>query len=140
MKATDAKPTKNFLILAGLGFGTTAVLLIAGFVPTQRLGGSDAVVAMLVGCAVSLFGSLLGSLPILSAQQTTPQSLLQGQLLAMLVRMMVVLVVALSVTLSGWFDRVALLVWVALSYMALLIPETMWIVRRIRAVSINESR
>lgn len=139
MKETGSQPAKNFLILSALGVGTIALLLALGFVPTQRLGGSGAVQAMLIGCAVSLFGSLIGTIPMLASQRSTPQMLLQGQLFAMLTRMVIVMAAALSIALGGWFDRAALLIWVAISYMALLVPETIWVVRQIRALPTNES-
>ena len=42
---------------------------------------------------------------------------------------LVVLILALSAALSGWFEQAPLLVWVALSYLVLLVVDTMYAVR-----------
>ena len=114
------------LVLAGV---VTAAMVAIGYVPTKRVGGSEAVPAMLAGCAISLFGSLTGAVPIAVAWRGGGRNVLKTVLLAMVLRFLVVLVLALSAALSGWFDRAPLLVWVAISYVLLLSVDTAYAVR-----------
>lgn len=102
-----------------------AVLAALGYVPTRRLGGEGAVAAMWAGCAVGAVASLMGLLPFVFGRGvSSPAGRFQAMLLAMAVRFGVVLVLGLVAALSGWFERGPLLLWIAISYVALLAVET----------------
>ncbi|HVS00002.1 MAG TPA: hypothetical protein VMW27_25475 [Thermoanaerobaculia bacterium] len=102
-----------------------AILAGLGYVPTRHLGGMGAVSAMFAGCAIGAVASLAGLLPfVVGRGAATPAGRLQAMLLAMAVRFGVVLVLGLAASLSGWFERGPLLLWIAISYVALLAVET----------------
>ena len=104
--------------------GVTAVAVLLGWLPTRRLGGEEAIPAMLAGCAVSLLASALGGVPIALARGTAEAARMKALLMAMALRFGAVVVLALAAVLSGLFHRVPLLLWVALSYAAQLVVET----------------
>ncbi len=109
--------------------GLTAAVLVAGYWPTVRLAGSEAVGGMLAGCGISLVASWIGAIPIALARREAGVETAQAILLSTGLRFAVVLVLALSVALSGWFARPALLTWVAISYVVLLPADTLYAVR-----------
>ena len=125
----------RFLALAVV---VTTVMIGIGYFPTKRWGGSEAVAAMLAGCAISLAASVVGSFPIIAACRGPAVLLAQAALLSTALRLMVVLVLALSAALSDWFDRVPLLVWVAISYLFLLIADTVYAVHFVGAADRSE--
>lgn len=106
--------------------GVTVVAVLLGWLPTRRLGGEEAIPAMLAGCAVSLLASALGGVPIALARRagSTPQARMQSLLMAMGVRFAAVVVLAVAAVLSGLFLRVPLLLWVAIGYAVQLVVET----------------
>lgn len=106
--------------------GVTVVAVLLGWLPTRRLGGEEAIPAMLAGCAVSLLASALGGVPIALARRagSTPQARMQSLLMAMGVRFAAVVVLAVAAVLSGLFLRIPLLLWVAISYAVQLVVET----------------
>jgi hypothetical protein len=116
-----------FLVCVVAVVGALAAL---GYVPTRRLGGEEAVAAMWAGCAVGAVASLVGLLPFVFGRGvSTPAGRFQAMLLAMAVRFGVVLVLGLVAALSGWFEHGPLLLWIAISYVALLAVETRFALR-----------
>ena len=107
----------------------TAGMITAGYVPTKRIGGPEAVSAMFAGCAVSVISSAIGMMPLAFAGRGSPRVAVRAVLVSMALRFVAVLVLALSVGLSGWFARAPLLVWVAISYVMLLVVDTVHAVR-----------
>jgi hypothetical protein len=100
-----------------------AVLAALGYLPTRRLGGDSAVAAMLAGCGIGWIAGALGAWPLLRNPAATPTERLQGLLLAMGLRALTALGLGLVAALSGLFEVRALLLWIALSYAALLALE-----------------
>jgi hypothetical protein len=108
-----------------------AALAAVGYFPTRRWGseaGVDAVAAMLAGCAVSLLAAVVGALP-LAVASPTPQARAQARLLGMALRFMAALGAGLAVAVAGEFAAAPLLVWLAISYVALLAVEVGLVVR-----------
>jgi hypothetical protein len=101
----------------------TAALALVGWVPTRRLGGEDAVPAMLAGCAVGILASALGGVPI-ALVRGGPAERMQALLLSMAIRLGAVVILAVAAVLSGWFLRAPLLLWVAISYVVQLVVDT----------------
>ena len=116
----------GYLRFLAWAVAVAAVLVVLGWVPTRRLGGESAVPAMFAGCVVVILASALGAVPIAlaggarggSAQRT------QAVLLSMAVRLGAVVLLAVAAVLSGWFPRKPLLLWVAISYVAMLVVDT----------------
>ena len=129
MTGSGTTATGRFARFALVAAGVTIVTAALGYVPTRRLGGQEALPGMAAGCAISLIASLVGALPLVLR---TPGDAAGGPLAALMatgIRFLVVLILALSAALCGWFDRPALLIWVAISYLLLLVADTTFAVR-----------
>ena len=129
MMPTHSPTVHEGLRFIAMALAVTVALILIGWIPTTRLAGLGARPAMVAGCAISLLGSAVGVVPIVLALRGPVRSVPQAILLSTLLRFLVVLVLALSAALSGWFDRVPLLIWVAISYLFLLMTDTIFAVR-----------
>lgn len=116
-----------------VAWALAAVVLVAalGFVPTRRLGGEGALAAMLAGCAVGWAASALGGIPVALGRGRTvaPAGRLQAMLASMGLRFGVVLALGAAAAFSGWFGLKPLLIWIAISYVALLAVDTWYAVK-----------
>ncbi len=117
------------LRLAALVVVCAVILMAVGYVPTRRVGGADALPAMIAGCSISALGSLVGVIPILRAAGRPARVMPNAVLLATALRLAVVALLAVAVVLSGWFERGPLLLWVAISYVVFLFVDTAYAVR-----------
>ena len=95
-------------------------LCAIGWVPTQRLAGSAAIVAMVAGNAISLLAAALAGGLLIAVGAATAEARMQRGFLAMVVRLTVVVVLGAAAVFSGEFARAPLLLWIALAYVALL--------------------
>lgn len=107
----------RFVGLAGL---SAALLAGVGYLPTRRLGGDAALLAMLAGIAISLAGASLAAWPLVAIRRIEPMARLQAAMLAMAVRLLAVIALGAAAALSGAVARAPLLFWMAASYVALL--------------------
>lgn len=117
----------RFLLWAVM-IGVALVLL--GYAPTRRLGGEDAIPAMIAGCVIGILASAVGAMPVALARRrkaATPP--LQGMLVSMALRFATVLALGLSAGLSGWFEIRPLLLWIGLGYVAQLAVDVRYVVR-----------
>lgn len=113
----------GYLRFLGWVIAVTAALALVGWVPTRRLGGEEAVPAMLAGCAVGILASALGGVPI-ALVRGGQAARTQALLLSMAIRLGAVVILAVAAVLSGWFPRAPLLLWVAISYVVQLVVDT----------------
>ena len=95
-------------------------LCAVGWLPTRRLAGAEAVVAMAAGCAISLLAAALAGCLLIVVGAETPEARMQRGFLAMVVRLAVVVVLGAAAALSGEISRQPLLFWIGTAYVALL--------------------
>jgi hypothetical protein len=119
-RAMAASPSLRYARFLGLAVLIVAGLCLVGLVPTRRLAGDGAILAMVAGCIISLVSAALAGWLITAVGADTPNARLQRSFLAMMVRLAVVVVLGVAAALSGTFERTALLVWIAIAYVALL--------------------
>ena len=119
----------RFLVLILAAAGVVAAL---GYLPTRRLAGTEGVVAMLGGCAVTMIASMIGAVSIAVAARRPSGVTPQVIMVATSVRLVVVLVLGGAAVLSGLFERGPLLIWVALSYLAQLAVDTWLAVKALK--------
>ena len=124
---------RKYLCLAAAGVATALALALLGYFPTARLAGSEALAGMFVGIGVSLVAGLLGAVPVGLTAVRTPEKTPQAVLLSTALRLVVVLALTASVILSGWFDRIVVGVWVGISYLAMLVVDTVFAVHVVGA-------
>ncbi len=119
------------------GAGILGILMLLGYLPTVRLAGEGAVAAMLAGCTVSVLASLAGAVPIWLATSRPgdrpAQELLPAMLGSIVLRIAAALVLAVAAVLSGWFVTKPMLVWVAISYIGLLVVDVRFAVAHLGA-------
>jgi len=110
------------------------VVLVVGYLPTRSLGGEEAISAMVAGCLISVFASLVGGIPVALARRDSLGGI-QSILASFALRFIVVLAAALAVALSGYFERGPLLVWVGISYLACLVVDTRYALAAVRRLT-----
>lgn len=123
------KPLREFAMLAGGGLIAAILLLAVGWVPTERLAGPEGMKAMFAGIGTSLAASLAGAVLICSARSTTPQARQVSMLAAMGLRMGLTLAVFAVLALMRVLPGRPLVVWTGVSYLVLLLVETIGVVR-----------
>jgi len=117
---------RSFLLLS---VGTGLALVLVGFLPTRRLAGEAGLAAMGVGCGVSLLASWLGALPIVMASRGDAKALGSAVIGAMAIRFFVVLLGTLVLVLGTELARAPFLLWVGISYVVLLVVDTLFAVQ-----------
>ena len=136
--ARPATATKSYLRFLAWAAAVTAAVGAIGWWPTRRLAGDDGIPALIVGCLVGLLSSALGGLPIALVRDRTPASRMVASMGAMGVRLLAVAVLGVVAVLSGWFARVPLLLWIAVSYAALLGVDAWYALRAARNAGVKE--
>lgn len=134
--AADRRVTAAYLRFLLGAFGATLVVALIGILPTRKLAGEGSLEALLVGCAVTLAASAIGAVPLVrAAGKSEPQALVLGVMVAIGVRLGLVLAAALVLLSGGWFPRRPLLIWIAVSYLVVLVVETRFAVSGIARAS-----
>ena len=110
-----------------------AILAVLGYLPTRRLAGEDALPAMLWAVIAATLGSIIGGYPIFLAHlRAVPNP--QAGLISMLVRLVAVVVLATLLALSLELRSGPFLVWLAVSYLFLLVVDTSYAMRVLRSL------
>jgi len=109
-----------------------AAVVVLGAWPTWRLAGTGGLAAMGVGSIISLMGAVVGSLVSVAGMVRRPELAGYMTMAAASVRFAVSLVLAAAVAWVGLLDVAALLLWVVISYLAMLGGETAGLVGMIR--------
>src|SRR5262245_12025173 len=95
-------------------------LAAIGFQPTRRLAGEAALGSMAAGCIVGLVSAGLAGLLLVLVDAETPVARMQRAFLAMAIRLAAAVLLALAAGLTGEFETRPLLIWIAVTYLALL--------------------
>jgi hypothetical protein len=123
-------PAAEYLRFLAWAVGVGVALVLLGYAPTRRLGGEDALPAMIAGCVIGVLASAVGAAPVALGRRpgarTDPR---QGMLISMAARLAAVLILGLAVGLAGWFEIRPLLFWIGLSYVAQLALDVWYVVR-----------
>lgn len=123
-------PAAEYLRFLAWAVGVGVALALLGYAPTRRLGGEEAVPAMIAGCVIGVLASAVGAVPVALGRRpgsrTTP---VQGMLASMAARLAAILVLGLAVGLAGWFETRPLLLWIGLGYVAQLALDVWYVVR-----------
>jgi hypothetical protein len=121
----------GFVLLAG---GVILLLVALGWLPWRRLGGEQGTASLVTGSAIAFLGALLGALPVLGAIASPgarPTPVVAAWSTA--ARMGGTVLLSLVVALGTGLPRRPLLIAVGLGYVALLVVETKWTLRWLRA-------
>lgn len=129
MTIVSGHPLRTYTLLVGVALATTVVLAGLGYLPTIRAAGDQAVWSMLIGCLVSWLSSCVGAIPLargLSAGGPQPAI---AVLYSTAFRIVTVLLLVVPLVLGSGLERTVFVVWVALSYLVLLVVDTCFVVR-----------
>ena len=110
-----------------LALGGLVPLVLAGAVGgyiTHQVAGGPGLRAMFAGCAVGLVGNWLGILPVVMVDSLVGRSGGLAVLLGTALRFLAALVLTPVLALSGWVLPAPFVVWVVVSYLAILLGET----------------
>lgn len=120
--------TAGYLRFLAWVLAVTAVVALLGILPTRRMAGDGALPALFAGCVIGVLASALGGVPIALSQGKPPAERVSSVLFAMLVRLAAVVALGSVAALSGRFAQNPLLLWIAISYVALLAVDTRYAV------------
>ncbi len=131
MSSASQGPVRRYLAFLASVVGVTAALLLVGYLPTRTLGGQPAVMALLYACAVSLFSSAVSGLPIARARAG---GLAGFKLLvaSIVIRLLTVAAAGVAVAIAVGLERKPFLLWLAISYLALLVVDTVYAWKTLR--------
>ena len=118
---TDARsPAAEYLRFLAWVAGAAVLIALVGALPTRRLGGEEAIPAMIAGCAIGALASAAGGIPFVRRRATGPAANLAAMMISMMLRLAVVIALGAVAVLSGGLEKTPLLLWIAISYVALL--------------------
>lgn len=114
------QPAAGYPRFLALVVAVTVAVGGIGLVPTRRLAGEDGLPALLAGCLIGLLSSALGGLPIVLIRDRTPAGRVLAMVASTAVRLLAVALLGVAAALSGRFATIPLILWIAISYAALL--------------------
>lgn len=120
----SVSPRSRYLRFVGVSVVTVAALALLGWIPTRRWAGDAGGPAVFVGCGISLVAALGSGWVIVRAADRSEQPPALAAFGAMGLRLGVTVILVLAVALIGAVPVEPLLIWVGVSYLALLALET----------------
>jgi hypothetical protein len=129
-----ARAAGSYLRFLAWATGAIVAAALLGYIPTLRLAGEDALPSMIAGCLVAFLASAIGAIPAARASNR-PGVAREGPqvaLKAMALRLLSVVVLGAAVGLSGRFETMPLVVWIAIAHAALLIVDTRYALAAVR--------
>ena len=127
-----ARPAAGYARFLALAVVVTGAIGAIGAVPTRRLAGEEGLPALLAGCLIGLLSSALGGLPIALWRDRTPAGRVTAMMASTAVRLLAVAVLGIAAALSGQLATMPLLLWIAISYAALLGVDAWYALRQQR--------
>ena len=127
-----ARPAAGYPRFLALAVAVTVVAGAIGAMPTRRLAGEEGLPALLAGCLIGLLSSALGGLPVALWRDRTPAGRVTAMMASTAVRLLAVAVLGIAAALSGQLARMPLLLWIAISYAALLGVDAWYALRQQR--------
>ncbi len=123
----------QYVTLIGISIACAIAMAAIGHYPTARMTGPEGVRGMFFGVSASLLASLLGAIPVCLVAVRAPDKVPLAILAGTALRFVIILMIVVPVTLSGWVDRVAFVSWVAISYLLLLLADTLATMASVRS-------
>ena len=115
---------------------TAVGVAIAGYFPMKRIEGIPGVMAMIAGCGISWMASCAGAIPVaLAASRNSMSGSATAILASTAVRFVTALALVAPLALSGLVERTPMVMWVGISYLVLLLVDTLVSIRVLRMAS-----
>ncbi len=125
---------RSFIKLVLISVGCAGALGAVGYWPSLYFGGQTWVVGMGFGIAVSLLASVIGTIPVCYMIASDAQKAPVAALLGNCIRMLLVMLIVAPIALSRKLDNTAFVFWVAISYIVLLVVDTMAPVSMLKSI------
>jgi hypothetical protein len=132
-KPVRYSPGARWLILTLVAAAAVAVSSGIGILPTYRMAGPAAAIAMGVAAVVVWAVSAAGAIPVALWRESDPRAVLLAVQLGMGVRFVLTLAVAVALALGTTLPRTPLLLWIGIHYVVVLTATTVtevWLLRR----------
>ena len=139
MSSSRAIFVRTYAAFAGVAFATAGIVAAGGCAVVTRLAVSTGIESVLIGCGISWVASCAGAIPIALTVAARSNQAVNSVLASTAIRFTVVLILVAPLLLSGWFDRKALVMSLAASYLLTLLVDSMFAVRALRRPSESES-
>jgi hypothetical protein len=114
---------RRYLLFLAALVGLTLAVQAIGYLPTRSVAGEAALPAMALACWVAFFGSAVGGLPIATARAGGLEGLKRFTA-SMVLRLLVTALLAAAVIWLLSPERKPFLLWLAISYLVLLVADT----------------
>jgi len=131
---------RHFAALAGAATLTAGIVAGVGCLAAPRLTEQSVLREVLLGIGASWLASCIGAVPLALGMAARSRQMANAILGSTAVRFFVVLLLVVPLTLSGWFDRVALVLSVAVSYLCLLAVDTYFAARAMKSLDRAEPK
>jgi hypothetical protein len=130
---------RNFAVLSSVATLTAGIVAGLGCLAAPRLTDQSVLREVLLGTGVSWLASCIGAVPLALAIAGRSRQMANAILGSTALRFFVVLLLVVPLTLSGWVDRTALALSVAVSYLCLLAVDTYFAARAAKSLDRAES-
>lgn len=130
-----ARAAGSYLRFLAWATGAIVAAALLGYLPTMRLAGEGALPSLIAGCAVALLASAIGAVPVARARNRPGAAGLEGPkvaLSAMGLRLAAVVALGSAAGLSGRFETMPLVIWIAIGHAVLLIVDTRYALAAVR--------
>lgn len=123
----------HYFRLVTVSLACAVCLVGLGYFPTMRMTAGEGLTGMLLGIGSSLAASALGAVPVCLAMTQSRDKVPIAILLGTTVRFIVILSLVAVLALTGVVDRVTFIVWVVISYLLMLLVDTLMSVSSLKA-------
>ena len=123
----------RYLKFVGVLAAIVLALMLIGFLPTRAIAGEGTWPSMFVGCLVSLVASAVGAVPLAMNSGDTSGGM-QLAFMAMAIRLAAVVAGGVVAASIPGLSAPVVLIWIAISYMVLLIADTRFGLTILRAL------
>jgi len=114
----------RFAIVPGIGAAVILTTVVIGWYPTSRTAGPEGVVAMASAAGITWAVFCLSMIPVWLWRRSDPRHAGQAVLAAGAIRFVLVLLVSLPIVLVEALPAKPFLIWVGISYLAVLAADT----------------
>ncbi len=139
MPVAGARFLRSYVRFVALAAASAVVIIALGYLPTVRLAGRDAVWALAAGCGASWLASCVGAIPVARAQAQRSTQPGMAIMASTTLRFLTALLVVAVLILSGWQHPKVLAVWVGISYLLMLAVDTVFAVKIMKHVKVDDS-
>ena len=137
-QAKQSTGIRRVLWLAAAGLAALVVAGTLGAYPTYRLGVSDALLGLVVGCGVAWIAAVVGFVPGCMMLDRAPRTAALAFLAGSVIRFFVAVLLGLLIVLMDLVSKTPLLLWIAIGYLVVLLVDTTLVVRLVNRSAGNQ--